>query len=154
MLNRIWYSLENILLLYKTGSKLSIKHRSNNKLSTYNCLCVYVGKKTRTKILKRFIQRSFSCRISMSNERCGIFNTITWDYDLIKIEHKPTKSFENMTKEFENENDTHKAKRQRKWKKKSLFSHIDHVRDLWPVHRLENKNSINISFAVEKENKK
>lgn len=118
MLNPIWYSLENILLLYKTGSKLSIKHRSKNKLSTYT---VYVGKKTRTKILKRFIQRSFSCRISMSNERCGIFNTITWDYDLIKIEHKPTKSFENMTKEFENENDTHKAKRRREWKKNHFF---------------------------------
>lgn len=42
--------------------------------------------------------------------------------DLIKIEHKP---FENMTGEFENENDTHEA-----WRTNRNISHIDHVRDL------------------------
>lgn len=52
------------------------------------------------------------------------FNTITRNYDLINIEHKPTKSFENMIEEFENENDTHEG-----WKteEKALFSHIDHI---------------------------
>lgn len=99
MLNWIWFSTHSIFAVrLKTGSKLSIKHTEEKQPTNTETVILWL---------------CLLCYVKPTN-------TITRCYDLINIEHKPTKSFENTTGEFENENDTHETVRGR-WQRNHFF---------------------------------
>lgn len=78
------------------------------------------------------------------------------------IEHKPTKSFENMTGEFENENDTHEGRKSVRQREITFFPHRSCAGSVAIHRRLKHTQlgstlkhtTVSLAVCCEKENDK